>query len=386
MRIVDILEDRKNPVQNPRGSLQEFFAKYRGKKNYYCHWSAIPKVGINPKTENSQDSPHGVYATNMFDLGDGHPPYGDTSRGYWFILKSDVPYDQEYSIDEYKLDVEKLKNIYGASAVESAISRKHPHTSLDNPLINIYNIARVISGNGNGRRIDIKAWASILRELGFTYIIDHREGFIHPAEDHQIVFLGDLEESKLQYTTIDMFGFYAPRKVTIVSHDGSENGRGKEFSETHAKRLKFDNARTFRSSLFFYDSRFLKTLILNFEVDSNILTGLLNSMDRANSKFKVSIKSVRLRNIEWYTHFHNSPAFKNNDNVSIQSLQFNEISDEHFGLLRQLKFPKNIGEIIFYNAGMLDVPEGVDHRVEFDEGTGNAPSKPSFGDLVDGRA
>lgn len=384
MRIIDILEARKNPEQNPRDTVSEFFAKYRGKKNYYCHWSNIPKVGINPMTKDSQDSPHGVYATNMFDLGDGHPPYGDTGRGYWFILESDVPYDQEYSEDQFNLDIAKLKKDYGEVAVDSAVSRKHPHTSLGNPLINIYNIARVLSGNG--RRIDIKEWASLLRDLGFTYIIDHREGFIHPAEDHQIVFLGDLEESKIQFTTIDMFGFYAPRKVMISQADGSGIGRsGKEFSEAHAKRLKFDNSNAFRSSLFFYDSRFLKTLILNFEVDSNVLTGLFNSMEKANAKFKVSIKTIKLRNLNWYTHIHNSPAFKNNNNISIQSLQFNEISEEDFGLLRQIKFEKNIGEIIFHNAGMLDVPEGVDHRVEFNEESGDAPAKPSFGDLVDGR-
>lgn len=384
MRIIDILEARKNPEQNPRGTVSDFFAKYRGKKNYYCHWSNIPKVGINPMTKDSQDSPHGVYATNMFDLGDGHPPYGDTGRGYWFILESDVPYEQEYSEDQFNLDIAKLKKDYGAVAVDSAVSRKHPHTSLGNPLINIYNIARVLSGNG--RRIDIKEWASLLRDLGFTYIIDHKEGFIHPAEDHQIVFLGDLEESKIQFTTIDMFGFYAPRRVTISKGDGLGYGNsGKEFSEAHAKRLKFDNVNAFRSSLFFYDSRFLKTLILNFEVDSNVLTGLFNSMDKANAKFKVSIKTIKLRNLDWYTHIHNSPAFKNNNNISIQSLQFNEISEDDFGLLRQIKFEKNIGEIIFHNAGMLDVPEGVDHRVEFNGDSGDAPAKPSFGDLVDGR-
>ena len=384
MKIIDIFEARRNTDQNPKENIREFLEKYRGQKKYYCHWSAIPKVGINPSTKDSQDSPHGVYATNMFDLKDGSPQYGDLTKGFWFILESDVPYNQEYSEDDFNTDVVKLNKLYGEHTVKSTLSRKHPHSGSNRtPLIDIYVLTRRLSSNGS--HVDIKEWARLLRELGFTYIIDHGEGFIHPAEDHQIVFLGDLAECKSQFTVIDMYGFYAPRKVHIAQSDKSSFGDVKEFSETHAKRLKFDSQNAFTNSSFHYDSRFLKTLILNFKVDSQVLSTIFLSMHKNKSKFKVSIKSVRLRNLDWYTHIQSSPAFVESDNVFIQALEFDTVSSEDFGLMKQVKFPKHVGEIIFHNAGMLEVPEGVDHRIEFSEDAADAtPSKPSFGDLVDG--
>lgn len=187
---------------------------------YYVSFRNNPDhVGINIK--NKYGTPHGFYCYPIVDLFESGyvdeeeiniPFAGD--RPYLFILKAKPSKNplrlSAYIYKDLSVDIAKLREWFDLD--DEHISDIKETAKIETPAGYLWNITRVCA-NGNPVK-----WNSILRRLGYDYVIDSGESIIHDNEPHQAVFL-----SSSSFDLIDIqknhSSFEKNRIINIIKND-----------------------------------------------------------------------------------------------------------------------------------------------------------------------
>lgn len=230
-----IYELRRNPEKNIRQNVYQFLLKYKDDPSIYIHTNDIDKIGINPHTPDSHDSPMGIYAFNLTDIWDSIEPfntgkYAEKPRGlefipYYggenvFVLKSDIPHDtlKKYHEDDLNKDIKKLQSLYNISDEDMDRLKRAAKTNLNYvkaPIGDLWGITKSLAAGGVSEfdqytPVNTKKWAYILRKLGYHGFNDPGYGFIHGAENKQTLFL-----NTSGFKVIDKFRIQKKRRVNV---------------------------------------------------------------------------------------------------------------------------------------------------------------------------
>lgn len=191
-------------------NLYDVEEKYKDEDVYYT-FTGLEKVGINPHS-NFTESPNAIYAYSMKDIKPTQTPFQgaghvntihDSSNKkigsglvYVFELKDVKHLDfQKYKEDDFAKDLKILgydiKDIdkinEGILEVEKRLAKLNviKYTrEVKNFAYKIYRFTDYLSKQNHNM------WNKILREkLGYEYLIDHGNGYIHPAEPAQVAIL-----------------------------------------------------------------------------------------------------------------------------------------------------------------------------------------------------
>jgi hypothetical protein len=186
MKIKDIItEARKNPEQNSKfgsGKMELVAASenIRDISNWGVSMTLLPKLGINPHPGVSDDTPKGIYFYPLrYFLG--------IVRGYKQLPWGDnLPYMQLFEYDNTQMMTPKTTVSFDAMkeqllqyVTEDDIRNA---SDVDNPLWFIYN---ALSNGINGDERIIIVWNKILRNLGFTVLLDEGRRWIAYNEPYQ---------------------------------------------------------------------------------------------------------------------------------------------------------------------------------------------------------
>ena len=188
-----VAEARSNPEQNVKlaSGMKELIAIYKDIsdiENWAISMTGEAKLGINPGVGISEDTPKGIYFYPLdyaVDLARRNKklPWGDN-----------MPYIQLFQYDrskemtkETQVDPARLKQALlqycPAGLIQQAID--DPEYD-DTPYWIIYDC---LSRLGKSDETNIVRWNKVLRDLGFTSVVDDGAGWIAPGEPTQGVVL-----------------------------------------------------------------------------------------------------------------------------------------------------------------------------------------------------
>lgn len=144
-----------------------------------------PKIGINPLSR--YDTPNGIYSYPVNIYWDFPVPFRGDSPWVW-IFKPKVPNKILWDIGsispkEFKSTIDKLVEIFGESAVDSAADDIADHSNLGKFL---WGLTRLLAGKLSGKR-NIR-WPILWNALGYEGVVDEGMGIIHENEPAQAVF------------------------------------------------------------------------------------------------------------------------------------------------------------------------------------------------------
>lgn len=223
MRIIDIIEARKNPEQNPKTSVNDVIydelLKMKGDKsgystiggvtNLFVSFTKIPKLGINPGS--TYNTPNGIYAYPaeyvMKTVGTDDPmnmlPFaGDQPWVNLFTVYNDVINIKTVSKTDYQWLISVLEKLFVKTGIMPENEFKDIVDNADTEAAKAgywggqlwyvtMKIAEYLSKTRGGKRNNI--WNSIWRRMGYVGVVDTGAGIIHEGEPTQAVFF-DLSE------------------------------------------------------------------------------------------------------------------------------------------------------------------------------------------------
>jgi hypothetical protein len=222
IELVNLMEARKNPELNPKISAYEALKPYSKDDNYYISFTAIDKIGINPKSP--YDTPLGIYAyplkaiwkeyfVDMLRSVGKSVPFAGNSPYVWLIkVKNNVNFVKDmytdYTSKDYDTDIKTLKNHILSNQDEYKKLLKDDNGNLDtisgtidlyftkwtkeakarNAVMSMWNITRNLATYREGK--PPVQWSYLLhRVLGYGGFGDNSgRGYIHPSEPIQAVF------------------------------------------------------------------------------------------------------------------------------------------------------------------------------------------------------
>lgn len=211
---------RRNPDKNPKLTIVEqlkpFYLEDKNPKDpkYFISFTDLPKLGINPSFK--FNNPLGVYAYPL-------------NRIWLYLIKNSIPFagnrpyvqllkrttnkilDNSYTWNDFSEDIKKLKNYINKLNLKESIDFKklqsETRAGVRNKESAIYNIwyFLLLLSKDLERLTSRKApniWTTLLvKALSYECVLDlEGEGFIHPSEPIQSVFL-----TKNSYQHIGMF-------------------------------------------------------------------------------------------------------------------------------------------------------------------------------------
>ncbi len=208
-----INEGRRNPELNPKVSAIEALKPYSTNEDYYISFTAIDKIGINPRSR--YNTPLGIYTYPLSaiwrnymvehkkSIGKavpfaGHQPY------IWLIKpkeNSNLVDMEKYTEQDFKNDKEKLLKHIQNNKEEYTLTDMSVNNINDmfdswsnsatrsTPICKMWNITRKLSMGRNGKKTT--QWNVLLRKvLGYSGFVDKtNKGYIHESEPVQAVFL-----------------------------------------------------------------------------------------------------------------------------------------------------------------------------------------------------
>ena len=204
MKIQDLLEARKNPELNPKISINDAMATYlkthKGKK-CYISFTAIEKLGVNPRTK--YNTPVGVYCYPLEyaiklmgseQSGAALPFAGESPFANLFYVKSrdviDLAKIEDYEVDGLEDQLQPIlpssiyKNV--KKHIQNAPTYAHNTTPGGQFWYVVYTCASEWSSESKVR-ISV-LMTKIFRALGYAGLVDRKgQGIIHKAEPTQAV-------------------------------------------------------------------------------------------------------------------------------------------------------------------------------------------------------
>jgi hypothetical protein len=194
-------EKRKNPDQNPKIDLITALEPYKNDPNIYISYTAIDKIGINPKSR--FNTPIGIYTYPLKEVWsdiekDRIKFQGDKPAEFvWVVRSKNVIKDlSDYSESDYKKDIEKLrKHTTNLELLNTFIDYGEKNSKIKTASGKFWNVTRIVSHNNAIAKDYVKGsrpmtrWGHLLRWLGYEGFSDKKGwGLIHPNEPTQAVF------------------------------------------------------------------------------------------------------------------------------------------------------------------------------------------------------
>ena len=144
----------------------------------------LPKLGINPQAGMTEEAPKGIYfypmkyAANV--IYNGKPfPFGN-NMSYIQVFEYSNSHQMTH---QTRIDLEQLKQAISQYCSDNIIQQVEYE---NDPYWFIYNCLTKLGGS---EETTIIRWNKILRDLGFTSVIDNGKGWIAYGEPHQVVVL-----------------------------------------------------------------------------------------------------------------------------------------------------------------------------------------------------
>lgn len=199
--IYDVLEPYKNR--------EDIFVSFRDSADH-----------TNINMRNQYDTPHGFYCYPVKDLFENYDmpasrrldiPFA-SDRDFMFIIKAkgdafplmiDRYGSNEYDDDTYMLMVDFDMN-------EEDIREASQNARRDIPASKLWNVTRIYADKNPVK------WNSILRKLGYDYVVDHGHSVIHYNEPYQAVFL-----KSSAFTVIDIVKNYSIKERIANRTEGA---------------------------------------------------------------------------------------------------------------------------------------------------------------------
>ena len=194
MKIIELVEARSNPLDNVKvlSGKQELLDWVQDNVDDQKYWgvsmTSQSKLGINPKAGISEDTPKGIYFyplqyfTHMVE--NSNPlPWGDTQPycqlfeydpGHIMIKQTQVPFEQLRAA---------LSQYCPESVIQATVDEGEYNSD---PYWFIY---FCIAKMNLGDETNIVRWNKVLRDLGFTCVVDFGAGWIAENEPYQGVVL-----------------------------------------------------------------------------------------------------------------------------------------------------------------------------------------------------
>ena len=257
MRVIDILEARKNPDVNYKTAVNDHILNHldnaeilsgTNEKNSFVSFTSIDKLGINPKSI-YQITPLGIYAYPSSYIENivgseksmimlpfaGDSEYANIFSGKGNIINLELL--EKSQINQYyqKLD-ELLRKFYGRSNIKSFISfSKHEAKVQTDAGIFwqvTYEIANDLAISGKVKGKTTAVWNYLFRKiLGIDGFIDPGLGIIHKNEPTQVVFF-----SKSAIYNIDrVYNKYSKDHIDSRKRAGEWN----KVSQSNVKSLNY---------------------------------------------------------------------------------------------------------------------------------------------------
>lgn len=214
-------------------TLKEIVNKYSSYPDMYISFRVTDKIGINPN--NKYDTPIGVYCYNVaLSSRENFPfPYlGGRKKGeptYVYVVKPKsgaVKLDLErYAGEDYVRDLEKLVKARYIDSSEAEYRKKFiteseelsnndiDYSELEKALHDMAGlpltkkpsgrIGRLLWNTVKGVSTSTTNWNTILRRLGYHYVVDSGRGIIHENEPQQTIFLDPVSYDVVNSTIMD---------------------------------------------------------------------------------------------------------------------------------------------------------------------------------------
>ena len=196
----ELAEVRSHPDQNKKhwnaqSELESWFYhsglqhKFKEQESWGVSMTILPKLGINPGRGVSEDTPKGIY---FYPLSYMIPwMYHNRKELPW---GNDFPYIQLFQYDnshqltqKTPVDPAKLRQALGQYCPEEVINQVAEEGTYNNdPYWFIYDCLTQL---GQGDETTIVRWNKVLRDLGFTSVLDNGEGWIAHNEPVQGIIL-----------------------------------------------------------------------------------------------------------------------------------------------------------------------------------------------------
>jgi hypothetical protein len=161
---------------------------WKAQESWGVSMTMLPKLGINPGQGVSEDTPKGIYfyplnATAPWRAGNEKLPWGN-----------DFPYIQVFQYDtshqmtqKTPVDPAQLKAVLSQYCPDEVIKEVAEEGTYNNdPYWFIYNCLIRVSKNDEST---IVRWNKVLRDLGFTSVMDQGRGWIAHNEPYQGIIL-----------------------------------------------------------------------------------------------------------------------------------------------------------------------------------------------------
>ena len=188
-----VAEARSNPEQNVKlaSGMKELIAIYKDIsdiENWAISMTGEPKLGINPQVGISEDTPKGIYFYPLdyaVDLA---------RRGRKLPWGDNMPYIQLFQYDrsgemtkKTQVDPAQLKQALKQYCSDEIIQQAIDEPEYDGtPYWTIYDC---LSRLGKSDETNVVRWNKVLRDLGFTSVVDDGDGWIAYNEPTQGVVL-----------------------------------------------------------------------------------------------------------------------------------------------------------------------------------------------------
>jgi hypothetical protein len=208
-------EKRTNPDQNPKIDLVTSLKPYKNDSNIYISYTAIDKIGVNPHSSESFNTPIGIYCYPLkemwADVENNSVPFeGNDPAKFVWVIKSKSPLQDlgksKYTSKDLDKDLAKLLKVSDSKELLSQIfidGEKGSYVKTPGGIF--WNITRIIAANTILSKSYVKGssammrWGHLLRWLGYSGFVD-RDGdkIIHRNEPIQAVML-----SKNAFTVVN---------------------------------------------------------------------------------------------------------------------------------------------------------------------------------------
>lgn len=202
MKIIDLMEARRNPEMNPRQTVIQQLEEYRYREDVFVHFSDVPKLGINP--QQPHNTPFGIYGYPVDYVIDGYYIFGGLKnsvpyagdRRYLVVFEGDTRgmlNPERYDVKDLEEDVDKLKRFLTPEIVEKSLEEYE-----DGYARGLLLLLETIANNVAVAQPRNVWYTQILMLLGYRGILDDDgSGTIHTNEPNQAVFFPRAPNTKL---------------------------------------------------------------------------------------------------------------------------------------------------------------------------------------------
>ena len=377
-----IVEKRRNPAQNPKETEETIIAKLEkisaGSDNFYISYTAIDKIGVNPRS--SYNTPVGIYSYPLTDdiltgiidggLSKGVPFAGDSPYIHLFsakdpskgliiddYAKKSLESDRKRLFDYMSTQNSKISDVVFNKIIKQSVTGARSHS----PAAYIWNLTRMLSSiiaSPNELKkfqIDIAVGDQVkMKDSGEIATVLKVEDDDLDEISYQIIALGQTEEENAEYVDGNDVRLHK-KKSSATGGSADEPFKFKDNNADEVAGLKFKVGDLARVS---NPKATPQWTVTGFDINNDIVN-LKNNEQTAHMSFKRFYKA----NPNYAPSANESTILENTSNRNpsfIWSMLLNRVLGYNFvadyygeGLIH----PSEPVQAVFFQTSYFDVVE-----------------------------